>query len=126
MRRSRTSWTVPLALCFFANIAQAEVGIIQRADGSSARITDLGNGIGMISDPHEPSSPLPLSPAAAVRPAGPHGDVAPSTVIPFGSPAPPGNLTPTPAPPFDSNRSLPPTLSAPSSNSWTKSGRIGR
>jgi hypothetical protein len=94
MRRARLIWTIPLALAGFVSVAQVEVAVVQSRDGSTARITDLGNGIGMITDPHDSSRPLVLPSTSVIDQAGPHGDVTPKAVVPFGAAAPPNCTKP--------------------------------
>ena len=115
MKRARIDGLVAVALLFPVSLAQAGVGVLQQSDGSSARITDLGNGIGIITDPHGTAIPAPLPPRLDSIPLGPQGRQAPETVTPFGSAAPPAHLTPSPVLPFNPNRTLSPSPSIPSS-----------
>lgn len=123
-------WVVRVALCFLAASAQAEVGTVQSAHGTVATIVDLGNGIGLQSDPHEETRPIvPPRQSAAPVPAGPHGDVNRRTATPFGSPQPPNQLTPAPVLPFRPNSPLMPGPSAPPASTpalATGEGRFGR
>lgn len=107
--------------------AQAEVTFVQGHDGSTARITDLGNGIGMTSDPHGLSGVSVAPPHPEQPRSGPHGLQEGLTITPFGSPTPPNHLTPPPILPFSPNRSLLPGSSQPAPPSAGSSpGRFGR
>lgn len=54
----------------------------------------------------------------------PQGDPSSRTTTPFGGPLPPNQLTPAPVLPFNPNRSLIPSPSAPIP--YSGSGRLGR
>ncbi len=88
----------------------AESGLYRGTDGSSGRITDLGSGIEIYSDAHGMTGAvLPRQGAGPVGPLTlPHGQLKPGTMIPFGAPAPPSNLTPAPVLPAFPHRLLPP------------------
>jgi hypothetical protein len=94
-------------------------------------MTHLGDNVGIYSDAHgnagpviDPSNPAPSS-------GGPHGDTATGRITPFGTPAPPSNLTPAPVLPLRPNQppaplqSLPPPIAPPGSSS-SSGGRFGR
>jgi hypothetical protein len=114
-----------------SGIAAADASIVQRSDGTAGTITHLGDDTGIYSDAHGNTGPLinPGNPAPAS--GGPHGDATAGHLTPFGTPAPPSNLTPAPVLPFNPNRSLaPPQPLAPSTASPSfgpsSGGRFGR
>jgi len=114
-------------LALAAAPVQAEVAVVQQRDGSTARITDLGNGIGMTSDPHGNSEIRPLPSYKGMPQSGPHGMQDQQRVTPFGSPTPPSQLTPPPVLPFNPNRPLlPAPPSPPSATTGSSPGRFGR
>jgi hypothetical protein len=112
-------------------IAAADVSVVQRSDGTAGTITHLGDNVGIYSDAHGNTGPV-INPSGPVPSAGgPHGDTATERITPFGTPAPPSNLTPAPVLPFNPNRPLvPPQPSAPStpppSFGPSSGGRFGR
>ncbi|MDP3091990.1 MAG: hypothetical protein Q8N04_15045 [Nitrospira sp.] len=127
MQRLLTSLTMMVSsLVCFLGIGLAESQHIQNRDGTSGRLSHLGDDIGIYSDPHgnqtivtKPGTESPLG-------LRPHGDIESGNRSSFGTPLPPNNLTPAPILPFHPNRALPP---APSPNNHTPSsggGRIGR
>ena len=123
-------WIVVLALCVPASSAGGEPGTVQSPHGHPGRMIDLGNGIGLQSDPHGEPRPLglPREPATPMPP-GPHGDVNQQAVTPFGSPLPPNRLTPAPVLPARPNSPLIPLAStAPGApqHSGAGTGRFGR
>lgn len=113
-------------LVCFLGIGLAESQPIQNQDGTSGRLTHLGDDFGIYSDPHgnqtivtKPGSEIPLG-------LRPHGETESGNRSAFGIPLLPNNLTPAPILPFHPNRALSP---APSPNSPTPSsggGRFGR
>lgn len=113
-----------------AGVALAEVRVIQRGDGTSGTITHLGDNVGIYSDAQGNTGPVISPNGLAPSSGGPHGDTAPGHRTPFGTPAPPSNLTPAPVLPFNPNRPLVPQQpSAPSTAPGLGSssgGRFGR
>jgi hypothetical protein len=117
-----------LCLCSFS---VAEVGVIRHRDGTDGHMTHLGDDIGLYSDSHGSTSPLthPTLPAPDS-----HGDNFSGPLTPFGTPAPPNNLTPAPTLPMNPNRPLAPQQPvAPSPSSPPRGfmspgggGRFGR
>lgn len=92
---------------------------LSQADNAS-RIEPLDGTQSMTSPATKPGIPSERRPLRGV----PQGDVAPQATTPFGGPLPPNQLTPAPVLPFNPNRSLMPSPSAPAPSS--SSGRIGR
>src|SRR5262245_50295052 len=114
-------WIISAMVLLVAGFAQGESARVGSTNANPGTVTDLGNGIGIPSDPHgrsetnlAPTEPAPLSPV-------PHGDANQRSVTPFGSPQPPNQLTPAPVLPFHPNRPLMPQSTPPSG-----SGRFGR
>jgi hypothetical protein len=78
-----------------------------------------------VNEPGSPSERGPLPHGESYLPRGmPQGDASPRTTTPFGGPLPPNQLTPAPVLPFNPNRSLMPSASAPPP--YSGSGRLGR
>jgi hypothetical protein len=96
--------------------------------GSAGRIESLDGTQGVTPSVNEPGSASerrPLSHGESYLPLGmPQGDASPRTTTPFGGPFPPNQLTPAPLLPFNPNRSLMPSASAPPP--YSGSGRLGR
>jgi len=96
--------------------------------GSAGHIEPLDGTQGVTRSVNEPGSPSergPLPHGESYLPRGmPQGDASPRTTTPFGGPLPPNQLTPAPVLPFNPNRSLMPSASAPPPSSG--SGRLGR
>ena len=87
--------------------------------GDAGRVEPLDGTQGITRSANEPGTPSergsfphgePRLPALGV----PQSDPSPRTTTPFGSPLPPSQLTPAPVLPFNPNRSLMPSPSAPS------------
>jgi hypothetical protein len=121
---------VVLAVTLAADSTQAGVALVQSAHGISGTITDLGNGIGIQSDPHSQGGTFstPIQPMVPLSP-GPHGDLNQRAVTPFGSPLPPSQMTPPPLLPFHPNRPLMPSPSVPPTvlpPTGSQGGRAGR
>ena len=130
MPMSTVRWIVTMAASLSPMLAQAEVRAVQTPNASIGTVTDLGNGVGLQSDPHgrEDVLILPHEPSAPLPP-GPHGDVNQRAVTPFGSPLPPNHLTPAPVLPFRPNSPLMPPPSGPPAStpgSASGGGRLGR
>src|SRR5574342_19780 len=98
-----------MAVRLAADSTQAEVALVQPPHGISATITDLGNGVGIQSNPHGQAGTFstPIEPTVPLSP-GPHGEVNQRAVTPFGTPSPPSQMTPPPLLPFHPNRPLMP------------------
>jgi len=96
--------------------------------GSAGHIEPLDGTQGVTRSVNEPGSPSergPLPHGESYLPRGmPQGDASPRTTTPFGGPLPPNQLTPAPVLPFNPNRSLTPSASAPPP--YSGSGRLGR
>lgn len=96
--------------------------------GSPGHIEPLDGTQGVTRSVNEPGSPSergPLAHGESYLPLGiPQGDTSPRTTTPFGGPFPPNQLTPAPVLPFNPNRSLMPSVSAPPP--YSGSGRLGR
>ena len=96
--------------------------------GSAGHIEPLDGTQGVTRSVNEPGSPSergPLPHGESYLPRGmPQGDASPRTTTPFGGPLPPNQLTPAPVLPFNPNRSLTPSASAPPPHAG--SGRLGR
>jgi len=111
-------------LVFSATPALAQVGMVQGRDGHAGTLSDLGNGIGITSDPHGPTI---VDPAPNLPTAGPHGPRDDRRVTPFGTPTPPNGLTAPPVLPFTPNGALlPPASSPPIPRPGSSPGRFGR
>ena len=102
---------VPLMLLLASSPQAGSPGHVEPLDGAQSATSSLS----------EPRIPAPLSPPMAVVP---QGDLSPRVTSPSGGPLPPNQLTPAPVLPFNPNRSLMPSPSAPASSSG--SGRFGR
>ncbi len=127
MKLILTSLTVMVScLMCFLGTGLAESQNIQNHDGTSGRLSHLGDDIGIYSDPH--GNQTIVTKPGTESPIGlrPHGETESGNRSSFGTPLPPNNLTPAPMLPFNPNRALSP---APSPNSHTPSsggGRFGR
>jgi hypothetical protein len=121
---------VAMAVTLAADSTQAGVALMQSSHGISGTIADLGNGVGIQSDPHgqggEFSTPLERT---VPLPPGPHGELNQRAVTPFGSPLPPSQMTPAPILPFQPNRPLVPSPTTPPAvlpPTGSQGGRLGR
>lgn len=127
MKRTLTSLTITMAcLALSAVTGLAESRIVQNHDGTSGRLSHLGDDIGIYSDPH--GNQTIVTKPGTESPIGlqPHGETESGNRSMFGTPLPPNNLTPAPILPLSPNRALSP---APSPNNHTPSsggGRFGR
>jgi len=96
--------------------------------GSAGHVEPLDGTQGVTRSVNEPESPSghgPLPHGESYIPLGmPQSDASPRTTTPFGGPLPPNQLTPAPVLPFNPNRSLMPSASAPPP--YSGSGRLGR
>jgi len=97
--------------------------------GSAGHVEPLDGTQGVTRSANEPGSPSergPLPHGECYLPVlgMPQGDASPRTTTPFGGPLPPNQLTPAPVLPFNPNRSLMPSASAPPP--YSGSGRLGR
>ena len=97
--------------------------------GNAGRVEPLNGMQGVTRSTNEPGTPSergPLPHGESQPPAlgMPPGDTSPRTTTPFGGPLPPNQLTPAPVLPFNPNRSLMPSPSAPPP--YSGSGRPGR
>ena len=97
--------------------------------GSAGHIEPLDGTQGVTRSVNEPGSPsergpLPHGESSLPVLGMPQGDASPRTTTPFGGPLPPNQLTPAPVLPFNPNRSLMPSASAPPP--YSSSGRLGR
>lgn len=107
-----------------AGICLAESGVVRNRDGTSSRLSPLGDNTGIYSDPHG-NQTIVIKPGTEC-PIGlrPHGDIESGNRSSFGTPLPPNNLTPAPVLPFHPNRALSPPPSSQSPAGGT--GRFGR
>jgi len=127
MKLILTSLTITAScLAWFLGIGLAENGVVQNRDGTSGRLSHLGDDIGIYSDPH--GNHTIVTKPGTESPIGlrPHGETESGNRSSFGTPLPPNHLTPlTPIPaiPFHPNRAL---SLAPSPNSPAPPGRSGR
>lgn len=127
MKLILTSLTITMTcLALSAVIGLAESRIVQNHDGTSGRLSHLGDNIGIYSDPH--GNHTIVTKPGTESPIGlrPHGETESGNRSSFGTPLPPKHLTPlTPIPaiPFHPNRAL---SLAPSPNSPTPPGGSGR
>jgi hypothetical protein len=127
MKLILTSLTIAMpCLALSAVIGLAESRIIQNHDGTSGRLSHLGDDIGIYSDSH--GNQAIVTKPGTESPVGlrPHGETENGNRSSFGTPLPPNNLTPAPILPLSPNRALSP---APSPNSHipsSGSGRFGR
>ena len=96
--------------------------------GSAGHVEPLDGTQGVTRSVNEPESPSErgrLPHGESYLPLGmPQGDASLRTTTPFGGPLPPNQLTPAPVLPFNPNRSLMPSASAPPP--YSGSGRLGR
>jgi len=132
MHRILTSLTITitylilLAGITLAESSLAENSVIRNRDGTSGRLSHLGEDIGTYSDPHgnhtvvtKPGTESPLG-------LRPHGEVENGNRSSFGTPLPPNNLTPAPVLPFNPNRALSPPPSPSSQSPASGTRRFGR
>jgi len=113
-------------LVCFPQISLAESRHMQNRDGTSGRLSHLGDDIGIYSDPH--GNQTIVTKPGAESPLGlrPHGETESGNRSAFGTPLPPNNLTPAPILPFYPNRALSPA-SPPNSHTPSSGGsRFGR
>src|SRR5689334_17556765 len=94
MTRLSVWWTIPSALLCLASLTHAEIDSGRHSDGSTTRMTDLRNGIGMISEPHATQNPRPSG--FDQKRVNTQSYQDPGAVTIFGSPSPPNHLTPAP------------------------------
>ncbi|HEX8750796.1 MAG TPA: hypothetical protein VF732_06750 [Nitrospira sp.] len=122
MGSSTVRWIIAVITLVAADFAQGEIARVGSPNANPGTVTDLGNGVGIQSDPHGRSETnlAPTESAAPLSPV-PHGDMNQRLVTPFGSPQPPNQLTPAPVLPFHPNRPLMPQSAPPSGG-----GRFGR
>lgn len=113
-------------LALSVRIGLAETGTIQNRDGTSGRLSHLGDDIGIYSDPHgnhtivtKPGTESPLG-------LRPHGETESGNRSSFGTPLPPNNLTPAPILPLSPNRALSPAVPPNGYTPSAGSGRLGR
>ena len=127
MKRILTSLIITAScLVCFLGTGLAESQNIQNQDGTSGRLSHLGDDIGIYSDPH--GNQTIVTKPGTESPIGlrPHGETESGNRSAFGTPLPPNNLTPAPVLPFNPNRALSP---ATPPNGYTPSsggGRFGR
>jgi len=115
-------WIIVVMALLGADVSQGEIVVVGSPNGNPGTVTDLGNGVGIPSNPHSQlgSGVAPAESGAPSSPA-PHSGMNERSVTPFGSPQPPNQLTPAPILPFHPNRQLLPQ-SPPNSGG----GRFGR
>lgn len=80
----------------------AQISIIQNSDGTSGTVTDLGNGFRIYSDSHGNSGTI-IDLGGGFQSYSfttPQGHMKSGSITTFGTPSPPGNLTPAPVLPF--------------------------
>lgn len=113
MRTRAVRWIIAVTALLAGDFAQGEI---------PGTITDLGNGVGIRSDPHGQggSSIAPTESSTPLSP-GPQDNANQRVVTPFGSPQPPNQLTPAPVLPFHPNRPI-----MPQSTPHSGGGRFGR
>lgn len=127
MKRTLTSLTITMAcLALSAVTGLAESRIVQNHDGTSGRLSHLGDDIGIYSDPHgnqtivtKPGTEIPIG-------LRPHGETESGNRSSFGTPLPPNNLAPAPILPLSPNRALSPASSPNSHPPSSGGGRFGR
>ncbi len=104
----------------------AESRIIQNQDGTSGRLSHLGDDIGIYSDPH--GNQTIVTKPGTESPIGlrPHGETESGNRSAFGTPLPPNNLTPAPILPLNPNRALSPAVPPNGYTPSSGSGRLGR
>lgn len=127
MHRILTSLTITIPfLALLAGICLAESGVVRNRDGTSGRLSPLGDDIGIYSDPH--GNQTIVAKPGSESPVGlrPHGDIESGNRSSFGTPLPPNNLTPAPTLPFYPNRALSPPLLPSSQPPAGGTGRIAR
>lgn len=109
MGLSTVQWIIAVIVLLAADFAYGEIAAVGSANANPGTVTDLGNGIGIPSDPHGRGR-ANLAPTESAPPLSPvpHGEVNQRSVTPFGSPQPPNQLTPPPVLPFHPNRPLMP------------------
>jgi len=113
-------------LVCFPGIGLAESGVAQHRDGTSGRLSHLGDDIRIYSDPHG-NHTIVTRPGTEIQTGlRPHGEIESGNRSPSETPLPPNHLTPlTPVPaiPFHPNRAL---SLAPSPNNPAPPGGSGR
>lgn len=114
-----------------SGIATAAVSVVQRSDGTTGTISQLGDDVGLYSDAHGNTGPVMKPGSLAPFSTSPHGETATGHNTPFGTPAPPNNLTPAPVLPFRLNQPPPPQQPSPPSAAppglgSSGGGRFGR
>jgi hypothetical protein len=130
MKLILTSLTVTASyLACFLGVSLAGSGITLNRDGTSGRLSHLGDDIGIYSDPH--GNHTIVTRPGTESPIGlrPHGETESGNRSSLGTPLPPDNptsptpLTPAPAGPFRPNPAFYP---APAQNTHTLPGSSGR
>ena len=127
MRRILTSLIIVAGfLVCFPGIGLSESQNIQNRDGTSGRLSHLGDDIGIYSDPH--GNHTIVTKPGTESPVGlrPHGETESGNRSAFGTPLPPNNLTPAPILPLSPNRALSPTVPSNGHIPSGGSGRFGR
>lgn len=122
-----TSLTVTAScLAWFLGIGPAKGGVVQHRDGTSGRLSPLGDDIGIYSDPH--GNHTIVTKPGTESPIGlrPHVETETGNRSSFGTPLPPNNLTPAPVLPFNPNRALSPAAPPNGYTPSSGSGRFGR
>ena len=127
MKLILTSLTITMTcLALSAVIGLAESRIVQNHDGTSGRLSPLGDDIGIYSDSH--GNHTIVTKPGTESPIGlrPHGETESGNRSSFEAPLPPDNpalLAPAPAIPFRPNPAFYP---APAQNTHTLPGSSGR
>ncbi|MEQ1795397.1 MAG: hypothetical protein ABL970_14540 [Nitrospira sp.] len=127
MNLIRTSLVVTISwLALSSGISLTESGVIRNRDGTSGRVSHLGDDIGIYSDPH--GTRTIVTKPGTDSPVGlqPHGETENGNRTTFGTPLPPNNLTPAPVLPFNPNRALSPPQAPNYQTPPGGSGRVGR
>ena len=127
MHRILTALTITITYpALLAGICLAESGVVRNRDGTSGRLSHLGDDIGIYSDQH--GNHTIVTTPGVESPIGlqPHGDIESGHRSTFGMPPPPNNLTPAPTLPFHPNRALSPPLPPSSQPPAGGTGRIAR
>jgi hypothetical protein len=127
MHRILTSLTITTTcLVLSAGIGLAESRIVQNRDGTSGRLSHLGDDIGIYSDPHGNQTIVTKPGTEGPMGLRPHGETESGNRSSFGTPLPPNNLTPAPILPFSPNRALSPAAPPNGYTPSSGSGRRGR
>lgn len=124
MHRRLTALTITLTgPALLAGICQAGSGVVLNRDGTSGRLSPLGNDLGIYSTPHGDHTIITKPGTESPIGLRPHGETESGNRSSFGTPLPPNNLTPAPVLPFSPNRALSPP---PLPNSQSPAGGTGR